>query len=59
MIITAEAFKKATGSAPIQDDLQRCNCKEAGKAGHSQCGWCEKCNLPRFMCGHQMELKKT
>lgn len=57
-MITAEFFKKHVGTDPIQDDLHRCNCKEAGEIGHSQCGWCYKCNLPRFMCGHLSELAK-
>lgn len=48
--ITVELFKLATGMTPIQDDLQRCNCPEAGKPGHEQCGWCLTCNKPRFMC---------
>jgi hypothetical protein len=55
--ITAEDFKKAVGTDPIQDDLHRCNCKEVGQIGHSMCGWCVKCNLPVFMCGH--EIKKS
>lgn len=48
--ITAELFELATGTVPAQDDLQRCNCPEAGKIGHEQCGWCLTCNKPRFMC---------
>lgn len=51
MNITAEIFEKATGSAPIQDDLDRCNCPNAGKMGHWQCGWNTKANLPYFMTG--------
>lgn len=49
LIITAEQFEAATGSKPQQDDLERCNCKEAGKLMHRQCGWCTTCNRPNFM----------
>lgn len=36
---------------PIQDDLERCNCSEAGSAfGHIHCGICRAHNLPMFMC---------
>lgn len=50
--ITAEMFEKAVGSAPIQDDLDRCNCDEVGEPGHWSCGWCDTCNKPYFMCPH-------
>lgn len=47
--ITAEMFKKATGFDHSQDDLERCNCEQAGEFGHSHCGWNYKHNLPMFM----------
>lgn len=48
---TAEDFKKATGHEAVQDDLERCNCKQAGKSiGHSSCGVCKEHNIPVFMC---------
>jgi hypothetical protein len=53
--ITIEMFKRATGQDPIQDDMARCNCPDAGKDGHKQCGWCKEKNLPRFLCQHCME----
>ncbi len=46
--ITAARFKKSTGQAPIQDDLERSNCTITG-AGHRNCGWCYKCDFPKFM----------
>jgi len=49
MVITEETFIKATGRAPIQDDLERSNCPQAGKLGHQYCGWNTEKNLPRFM----------
>jgi hypothetical protein len=48
--ITAEIFQRRTGRAPVNDDLDRCNCPQAGTLGHQFCGWCAPCNLPRFMC---------
>lgn len=50
-MITKYLFKKATGFAATQDDLERCNCKKAGKPGHNQCGWNKKKNMPVFMVG--------
>ena len=49
--ITRQLFEEKTGSTPIEDDLERCNCKLAGQIGHWNCGWCEKHDTPRFMCG--------
>jgi len=48
--ITAEIFERYTELTPSQDDLDRCNCMEAGGFGHLYCGWCATHNLPRFMC---------
>lgn len=48
--MTAEQFEQATGRKPEQDDLERVNCKSAGKIGHSGCGWCSEHNSPRFEC---------
>jgi hypothetical protein len=48
MTITAERFRAAVGSEPRLDDLQRCNCPQAGQFGHWYCGWCEDCDKPRF-----------
>lgn len=52
-IITAEEFEKATGHAPVQDDLERCNCDKVGQMGHWQCGWDEERNLPVFVTGYR------
>lgn len=51
-IITAEFFQQATGRAPIQDDLERCNCDQAGTMGHDFCGWNYRKNVPSFMNPH-------
>lgn len=48
--ITAEDFIQAVGHAPIQDDLERCNCPQAGQGGHMFCGWCSKHNCPKARC---------
>jgi hypothetical protein len=51
MIIIAEDYKKATGDDPANDDLERCNCEDAGKMFHHSCGWCFEHNRPIFQCG--------
>jgi hypothetical protein len=48
--ITAKKFKAAMGRDPIQDELERANCAQAGEMGHWGCGWCENCNKPRTIC---------
>lgn len=54
--MTAQEFKELTKQDPIQDDLARANCKDAGKIGHYQCGICPICGYPIFMvtikCNH-------
>jgi hypothetical protein len=51
MFITREIFIEKTGTEPKDDDLERCNCDLVGEIGHSQCGWCNKHDKPRFLCG--------
>lgn len=46
--ITRKMFIAATGRKPEQDDLERCNCGNAGAIGHFCCGWDYKHNLPMF-----------
>jgi hypothetical protein len=48
--MTAEQFKILFGREPELDDLDRVNCPDAGKLGHSQCGICGTCNKPKFEC---------
>ena len=52
-MITEELFKQYVGREPQDDDLDRCNCNNAGKAGHNMCGWNNKQNLPVFMVGKE------
>jgi len=47
---TIEDFTKATGRAPEQDDLDRCNCPDAGQLAHQSCGVCKEHKMPVFMC---------
>lgn len=47
---TEQDFFNATKQHPENDDLERANCKQHGKLGHSACGVCHKHNLPVFMC---------
>jgi len=49
-VITEEIFKEKVGSAPENDDLERCNCDKAGEILHWGCGWCDDCDIPMFMC---------
>lgn len=46
--ITRKKFIAATGRKPEQDDLERCNCGNAGAIGHWCCGWDYKHDLPMF-----------
>jgi hypothetical protein len=45
--MTPEEFKAFVGRWPQDDDLERVNCPEAGKFGHTFCGRC-RCGQPRF-----------
>lgn len=56
MKITAEYFKEKVGREPEDDDLDRCNCPDAGKVGHLMCGWCRAHNSPVFMCGYKHRI---
>ena len=47
--ITAEMFRLAVGRDPEQDDLDRCNCPQAGEIAHTGCGWDHEAGLPRFI----------
>lgn len=46
---TIEEFVAAVGREPVDDDMERANCVDAGKPGHLGCGWCEH-NQPVFLC---------
>lgn len=52
-MISCAKFRVAVGWPPENDDMERCNCERAGQIGHFLCGWCDSCDLPRFLCGHQ------
>lgn len=49
--ITRAHFIAATGRAPIDDDLDRCNCARIGQIAHSMCGWNHAKNGPVFEVG--------
>lgn len=49
-----EKFVKATGEEPENDDLERAFCDKPGQPGHCYCGWCKKCDEPRFKCACYM-----
>jgi hypothetical protein len=53
--ITRETYRTATGSDPINDDLERANCDKAGTGGHMHCGWSEAANLPYTMTSRTVE----
>ena len=46
MAITREKFYQRVGRGPINIDLARCNCKFAGTAGHTNCGWDTERDMP-------------
>jgi hypothetical protein len=46
--MTEQQYVAFVGSAPTDDDLERVNCKDAGKIGHRLCGWNYCFNLPKF-----------
>ena len=50
--IDAEYFEECVGYPPVHDDLERCNCEHAGELGHSDCGWDEEEDLPRFITNY-------
>lgn len=55
-MITAKRFKDATGYAPKDDDLERCNCPLAGREFHTNCGWDHDLRQPMFIA-NAMRLK--
>jgi hypothetical protein len=59
IIISAEKFKFCVGVGPTDDDLERCNCKQAGKPGHFCCGWDNIRDMPVFIPGESAEINKT
>ena len=50
-MITKEDFIKHVGREPEYDDLERCNCADAGSRSHLFCGWCNEHQLPVYECG--------
>lgn len=53
MYITREKFIEVVGREPTHDDLERCNCHNAGTIGHLYCGWNPHLNKPQFEIGPQ------
>jgi len=51
---TADIFILATGKVPEQDDLDRCDCLDAGTKGHELCGWDGERDMPRFVPGDNL-----
>lgn len=45
--MNAEEFKQRYGTHPVNDDLERIDCADAGKPGHMSCGLCAH-GKPRF-----------
>lgn len=54
--VDEDFFLRVVGRMPVDDDLHRVNCDEEGTVGHLACGWCSRCELPRFECGHLAPL---
>jgi len=55
MEITKNIFRTKMGYDPEDDDLDRCNCKEAGNLGHECCGWCKIHDKPMYACSCRFE----
>jgi hypothetical protein len=51
LVITAKMFYEAVGRPPTDDDLERCNCPNAGKFRHRSCGWNKRENKPVYSAG--------
>jgi len=51
MKITKEVLISAIGREPVDDDLERCNCPDAGEPIHTCCGWNTERNLPQYFIG--------
>ncbi len=49
-------FEEIAGFPPDNDDLDRANCPHAGEIGHYQCGICDNCKKPRFLCLCEIEV---
>lgn len=47
--MTVFQFFHRVGFMPIQDDLERANCPDAGSFGHVTCGICDH-GLPLYLC---------
>ena len=56
--ITAECFREAVGHDPEQDDLDRCNCAQAGEVMHTMCGWDIRRGMPNFIPGAPTEYQR-
>lgn len=50
-MITKEHYTHRMRTPPVQDDLERCNCLDAGQDSHIQCGWDKEFDLPVFLVG--------
>jgi hypothetical protein len=48
--MTEQEYFAKTGYKPVNDDLDRVNCDDAGLPGHWNCGWCDIHRCPRFSC---------
>lgn len=51
-------YLEKVGCPPQDDDLERVNCKNAGKLGHQHCGFCDVHNKPRFICGCKIVVEE-
>ena len=43
-------FCIALRQLPVNDDLDRALCRQAGSFGHRMCGWCKVHDRPKFAC---------
>ena len=52
--VTRDDFVKAMGREPENDDLERCNCPQAGQLLHWYCGWSTTSDRPMFLCPEEV-----
>jgi hypothetical protein len=55
--LDAIGYHELFGRPPVQDDLHRVNCDQAGTPGHWMCGACLQHRRPRFECGCVIQEK--
>lgn len=48
---TEDEFEEQFKTPPVNDDMERINCRKVGEPGHRYCGFCIIHNERRTICG--------